>query len=174
MAYIHTRHNFSANFAHFLRMRRRMRKKCAKKVFLLFFYLRNFNACVNAYVEFAQILFLRNCAKCANICADLQLCALKKALFCALYKGSPAAGKGNMKILTVSSRFIFSFFHFLTSIKGHEGCSRDQRNHIPLPSPPPICKKYCLDKECCTTVGGKICFFCNFGHIPKKGGGMPL
>ena len=102
MAYIHTKHNFNANFAHFLRMRRRMRKKCAKKVFLLFFYLRNFNACVNAYVEFAQILFLRNCAKCANIRADLQLCALKNHFFAPCIRALRRLGMHQLPLATGS------------------------------------------------------------------------
>ncbi len=96
MLYIHTRHNFSANFAHFLRMRRRMRKKCAKMLFLSFFYLRNFNACVNAYVEFAQKIFLAQLRQMREYLRRFATLRFKKSLFCALYKGSLAAGSASV------------------------------------------------------------------------------
>ncbi len=51
LPHIHTRRNFGAIFAQKLRMRRRMRQKCAN--------------------------FLRNCAYCAKVGADVRNCALK-------------------------------------------------------------------------------------------------
>ena len=87
-----------------------------------------------------------------------------------------------MKILTV-----FCFIHFLyifnkQGIKGHEGWSRDQEKPYPTSLTPPHQKKYCLDEECCSMVGGKkplgnkwprnISF--QFWSHSQKRGGMPL
>ena len=44
-------------------------------------FLRKSAACVDAHVEFTQIIFWRNCANCAKIRADLQLCAFKNNYF---------------------------------------------------------------------------------------------
>ena len=59
-------------------MRRRMRqiRDFAQKV-----QIRKFDARVDAYVEFAQIFFSRNCAYCAKFGVDLQLYAFKNHFF---------------------------------------------------------------------------------------------
>ncbi len=55
--------------------------------------MRKFDACVNACVKFAQIIYLRNCANCANFGADLQPCALKNHYFAPHITGFRAVGK---------------------------------------------------------------------------------
>ncbi len=63
-----------------------MRRICAKKYFedlinLQIIHLRKSAAYVDVCVEFAQIIFLLNCANCAKICAGVCPCASKNHYF---------------------------------------------------------------------------------------------
>ena len=71
-------------------MRRRMRqiRDFAQKV-----QIRKFDARVDAYVEFAQIFFSRNCAYCAKFGVDLQLYALGNHFFAPCIRAFRRLGK---------------------------------------------------------------------------------
>ena len=89
-------------------MRRRMRqiRDFAQKV-----QIRKFDARVDAYVEFAQIFFSRNCAYCAKFGVDLQLYAFKNHFFAPCIRAFRRLGIDMYNFPFIKDRKLF--FHYM-------------------------------------------------------------